>query len=234
MLVLKDVEAKYDNIKALKGVTLHVDYGEIVTIIGANGAGKTTTLNVISGIIRAHRGEILFENRSITDLRPEEIVSIGVIQAPEGRQIFGQLTVTENIMLGAYLRKDKIEIAADVKRVYELFPRLRERGKQLGGTLSGGEQQMLAIARSLMSRPKLLLLDEPSLGLSPIYVQQIFDVIIDINRSGATILLVEQNANMALNIAKRAYVLETGRVVREGDAQKLKNETDIRKIYLGG
>jgi branched-chain amino acid transport system ATP-binding protein len=234
MLALKNVEAKYDNIKALKGVDLHVDYGEIVTIIGANGAGKTTALNVISGIIRAHRGDVLFENRSISDLRAEETVALGISQVPEGRQIFGQLTVSENILMGAYLRRDRAEIAKDTKRVYEIFPRLAERAKQLGGTLSGGEQQMLAIARSLMSRPKLLLLDEPSLGLSPIYVRQIFDVIADINRSGTTILLVEQNANMALNIAKRAYVLENGRIAREGGAKELQNEADIRKIYLGG
>jgi branched-chain amino acid transport system ATP-binding protein len=234
MLILKNVESKYDNIKALKGVDLQVDFGEIVTIIGANGAGKTTALNVICGLLRAHRGEILFENRSITNLRTEEIVALGISQVPEGRQIFGQLTVNENIMLGAYLRKDKAEFPNDLKRIYELFPRLAERGKQLGGTLSGGEQQMLAIARSLMSRPKLLLLDEPSLGLSPIFVRQIFEVITDINKSGTTILLVEQNANMALNIANRAYVLETGRITRHGEAKQLQNEADIRKIYLGG
>ncbi len=234
MLKLKGVEAKYGNITALKGIDLVVNAGEIVTIIGANGAGKTTTLNVISGLIHASKGKIEFEGVDITGRSAEQIVSMGLIQAPEGRQIFPLLTVQENLMLGAYLRKDKEAIRADLQFVHSLFPRLYERRKQMGGTLSGGEQQMLAIGRALMSKPKLLLLDEPSLGLSPIFVKHIFEVIKEINALGTTILLVEQNAHISLAIANRGYVMETGRITMEDEASNLLNEDSIRKAYLGG
>jgi branched-chain amino acid transport system ATP-binding protein len=234
MLKINNLETKYGNILALKGISLEVNQGEIVTIIGANGAGKTTTLKTISGLIRSNVGSISFLGQDITSAPTETIVKMGLIQSPEGRQIFPQLTVRENIMLGAYLRKDKKEIRDDVDYVHGLFPRLYERQKQLGGTLSGGEQQMLAMARALMSRPKLLLLDEPSLGLSPIFVQHIFEVIKDISSQGMTILLVEQNAHIALSIAHRGYVMETGKITLEDEAKNLLKQDSIRKAYLGG
>ncbi|MDR0454800.1 MAG: ABC transporter ATP-binding protein [Deferribacteraceae bacterium] len=233
MLKIIDVETKYGNILALKGISLEVRSGEIVTIIGANGAGKTTTINTISGLVRATKGKVFFEDTDITNLPTDKIVGLGVVQAPEGRQIFPQLTVHENLMLGAYLRKDKAEIKKSVDSIHALFPRLYERRKQMGGTLSGGEQQMLSIGRALMSTPKLLLLDEPSLGLSPIFVQHIFEVIKEINNRGTTILLVEQNANIALSIANRGYVMETGYVTGEDDAKVLLTKESVRSAYLG-
>lgn len=234
MLKLNNIKTKYGNITALKGVSITVNPGEIATIIGANGAGKTTTLNSISGIIKPFEGTIEFNGEDITNKTTEEIVSLGLIQSPEGRQIFPQLTVAENLILGAFTRKDKKEIAADLDYVHGLFPRLYERRKQLGGTLSGGEQQMLAIGRAMMGRPKLLLLDEPSLGLAPLFVKHIFEVILEINKQGTTILLVEQNAHMALSIANRGYVMETGIITEENDAKVLAQEDSIKKAYLGG
>ena len=234
MLKLTKIETYYGNIKALKGIDIEVHQGEIVTIIGANGAGKTTTLNTVSGIVRSAVGKVSFMGVDITRLPTEKIVGMGLVQAPEGRQIFPQLTVQENLNLGAYLRNDKNAIKEDLERVNALFPRLYERRKQMGGTLSGGEQQMLAIGRALMSRPKLLLLDEPSLGLSPIFVQHIFEVIKEINAQSTTILLVEQNAHMALSIAHRGYIMETGYIKDENEASVLIKDDSVRKAYLGG
>ncbi len=233
MLKLDTISTRYGNIYALKGISLTVNEGEIVTIIGANGAGKSTTLNTISGIVRAVSGSISFQGRDITSLSTEKIVESGLIQVPEGREIFPQLTVYENLMLGAYLRKDKENIKKDLDHIVSLFPRLEERFSQLGGTLSGGEQQMLAIGRALMSKPKLLLMDEPSLGLSPIFVQNIFKVIEEINKAGTAVLLVEQNAHMALSIAKRAYVMETGKIIMEDKAEYLLNNEKVKAAYLG-
>ncbi len=233
MLKLDSISARYGNIYALKGVSLTVEEGEIVTIIGANGAGKSTTLNTISGIVRAVSGSIFFNGKDISSLPTEKIVESGLIQVPEGREIFPQLTVYDNLMLGAYLRKDKDNIKKDLDYVVSLFPRLEERFSQLGGTLSGGEQQMLAIGRALMSKPKLLLMDEPSLGLSPIFVQNIFKVIKEINKAGTSVLLVEQNAHMALSIAKRAYVMETGKIIMEDETSYLLNNDKVKAAYLG-
>lgn len=233
MLTLDSVCTRYGNIYALKGISICVEEGEIVTIIGANGAGKSTTLNTVSGIVRSVSGSIFFNGTDITSMPTEKIVESGLIQVPEGREIFPLLTVYENLLLGAYLRKDKAAIAKDVEYVTSLFPRLSERFKQLGGTLSGGEQQMLAIARALMSKPKLLLMDEPSLGLSPIYVQNIFGVIKEINKEGTAVLLVEQNANMALSVASRGYVMETGKIILEDKAANLLNNESVRSAYLG-
>lgn len=233
MLKLDSISARYGNIYALKGVSLTVNEGEIVTIIGANGAGKSTTLNTISGIVRAVSGSIFFNGKDISTLPTEKIVESGLIQVPEGREIFPQLTVYDNLMLGAYLRKDKDNIKEDLDYVVSLFPRLEERFSQLGGTLSGGEQQMLAIGRALMSKPKLLLMDEPSLGLSPIFVQNIFKVIKEINKAGTSVLLVEQNAHMALSIAKRAYVMETGKIIMEDETSYLLNNDKVKAAYLG-
>lgn len=233
MLRLDSVCTRYGSIYALKGISFHVNEGEIVTIIGANGAGKSTALNTISGIIRSVSGSIFFNGADITSMPTEKIVEGGLIQVPEGREIFPLLTVYENLMLGAYFRKDKAAVAKDVEYVTGLFPRLSERFKQLGGTLSGGEQQMLAIARALMSKPKLLLMDEPSLGLSPIYVQNIFSVIKEINREGTAVLLVEQNANMALSVASRGYVMETGKIIMEDKASSLLDNESVRAAYLG-
>lgn len=233
MLKLDSISARYGNIYALKGVSLTVNEGEIVTIIGANGAGKSTTLNTISGIVRAVSGSIFFNGKDISSLPTEKIVESGLIQVPEGREIFPQLTVYDNLMLGAYLRKDKDSIKKDLDYVVSLFPRLEERFSQLGGTLSGGEQQMLAIGRALMSKPKLLLMDEPSLGLSPIFVQNIFKVIKEINKAGTSVLLVEQNAHMALSIAKRAYVMETGKIIMEDETSYLLNNDKVKAAYLG-
>jgi len=234
MLKLKNIHTKYGHIEALKGIDIHIKEGEIVTIIGGNGAGKTTTLNTISGIIKPVAGEIHFLNKDITHWKADKIVAEGLVQVPEGRQIFPNLTVHENLQLGAYLVKDKLKVSEKLEYVYHLFPRLKEREKQLGGTLSGGEQQMLAIGRALMSDPVLLLLDEPSLGLAPIVVQNIFKIIQDINKKGTTILLVEQNAHMALSIAHRGYVLETGKITLEDNAKNLLSNDEVKKAYLGG
>ena len=232
MLKLNSIQTKYGSIYALKGVDLVVNQGEIVTIIGANGAGKSTTLNTISGIVRSLAGSITFNGVDITHMPTDKIVESGLIQVPEGREIFPNLTVLENIKLGAYLRKDK-NIKDDIEYVTSFFPRLSERFNQLGGTLSGGEQQMLAIARALMSKPKLLLMDEPSLGLAPKFVHGIFDVIKKINEQGTTVLLVEQNATLALSVASRGYVMETGKIVLEDKAENLMNNESVKAAYLG-
>lgn len=233
-LELTHVEAFYGKIRALKGIDLNVEQGEIVTLIGANGAGKSTTLRTISGLLKPKTGSITFLGQSIAGVRAHEIVKKGISQVPEGRRVFAEMTVMENLDLGAFVRKDKAGIQQDLKHVFELFPRLEERKNQSAGTLSGGEQQMLAMGRALMSRPKLLLLDEPSMGLAPLLIKEIFNIIVDINKSGTTVLLVEQNANMALSIANRAYVLETGRITLSGKAQDLAASEDVRKAYLGG
>lgn len=234
MLVLQDIHVYYGAIHALKGISLEVNEGEIVSLIGSNGAGKSTSLKTISGLLRPKQGKLSFNGTDITTVQPQDIVAKGISQVPEGRRVFANMTVIENLELGAYLRKDKAEIKKDMQYVYELFPRLNERKNQLSGTLSGGEQQMLAMGRALMSRPKLLLLDEPSMGLAPILVKQIFSIIEEINIKGTTILLVEQNAHMALSIAHRAYVLETGRIVLTGAAKELAESEEVRKAYLGG
>ena len=232
-LRLKDVVSGYGQIMAIKGVSLHVDAGEIVALIGSNGAGKSTTLRTISGLLRPRAGEIWFEGGRIDRVPPHKIVALGISQSPEGRAIFGRLTVMENLRLGAYQRASRAEISADLERVLALFPRLRERMKQDGGTLSGGEQQMLAIARALMARPRILLLDEPSMGLAPVLVETIFRTIIEINREGTTILLVEQNAAMALQVATRGYVLESGAIAMEATAAELRGSDMVRRTYLG-
>lgn len=234
MLEVKDLHVYYGAIKALKGISFHLDKGEIVTLIGANGAGKSTTLNTLSGILRARQGSIHFNGEEITQSPAEAIVRRGIVQVPEGRKIFATLTVQENLEIGAYIHNDKAKIAEDIEAVFKRFPRLKERRTQLGGTLSGGEQQMLAIARALMTRPTLLLLDEPSMGLAPILVEQIFEIIRDINAQGTSILLVEQNAQMALSIADRGYVLETGSVLLEGDSHALLENPMVIEAYLGG
>jgi branched-chain amino acid transport system ATP-binding protein len=234
MLEIKDVHVHYGVIEALKGISFTVNDGEIVTLIGANGAGKTTTLHTASGIKKPSNGQIILDGRNITNTSAQERVRIGISQSPEGRRVFSTLTVLENLELGAFLRKDKAGIAQDLDRIYQLFPRLADRRRQAAGTLSGGEQQMLAMGRALMSRPKILFLDEPSMGLSPLLVMEIFNIIRDINNSGTTILLVEQNARMALQIAHRAYVLETGSIVLSGTGAELMNSEEIKKAYLGG
>ena len=233
LLDLQDVDVHYGAIHALKGVSFKVAKGEIVTLIGANGAGKTTTLRAISGMLRPSSGQISYESTPIAGLKPHRLVARGLCHAPEGRGIFPNLTVTENLQLGAFLRRDADGIAQDMERGFTLFPRLRERRTQMAGTLSGGEQQMLAIARALMARPRLLLLDEPSLGLAPTVVETIFNIIQEINRHGVTILLVEQNAHLALGIANHGYVLETGTVVQSGTGADLLRSPEIRKAYLG-
>lgn len=234
MLEIKDINVHFGVIHALKGISLIVNDGEIVTLIGANGAGKTTTLRTISGLKKPTSGQILLDGKDITAVSARERVKMGISHVPEGRRIFPSMTVLENLEMGAYLRKDKGEIAKDLKKVYEWFPILADRKKQLAGTLSGGEQQMLAIGRALMSRPKILFLDEPSMGLAPLLVEEIFNIIKDINRDGTTILLVEQNANLALQIADRAYVIETGSIVLSGTGKELMQSDDIKKAYLGG
>lgn len=234
LLEVKDLNVYYGAIHALKGVSFHLEKGEIVSLIGANGAGKSTTLGTISGILRPRVGNIYLEGEDITQTASEIIVQKGVVQVPEGRKIFATLTVQENLEMGAFTRGDKAEIQKSMANAFERFPRLAERRKQLGGTLSGGEQQMLAIARGLMARPRAMLLDEPSMGLSPLLVEQIFTIIRDINNQGTSILLVEQNAQMALSIADRAYVLETGRVVLEGTGQELLQNEMVAEAYLGG
>lgn len=234
MLELKGVNTYYGNIQALKGVDIRVDEGEIITLIGANGAGKSTTLMSVSGIVQPKSGEINFQGQRVDGMDPDQIVGLGISQVPEGRRIFPQLTVRENLDMGALLRRDNDNIRKDLDYVYELFPILAERRNQAGGTLSGGEQQMLAISRALMARPRLLLLDEPSLGLAPLIVRQIFDVISTINReSGTTVFLVEQNANLALKIAHRGYVMETGRITLTDTTDRLMDNEEVRKAYLG-
>jgi len=232
-LEVKDLNVYYGAIHALQGISFHVDEGEIVSLIGANGAGKSTTLRTISGLIRPRGGNIFFKDTDITMLPAEQIVRLGISQVPEGRKIFAPLTVRENLIMGAYTRKDKTEIQQSMERVFTSFPRLKERINQLGGTLSGGEQQMLATGRGLMNRPTLLLLDEPSMGLSPIMVEEIFRIIKEINSQGTSILLVEQNALMALSISNRAYVIETGRIVLTGNAKDVAENPQVKAAYLG-
>lgn len=234
MLKIDNINVYYGAIHAIKGISLEVGEGEIVTLIGANGAGKSTTLRTISGLLKPKSGTITFEGKEIAGLAAQDIVKAGISQVPEGRRIFANMTVMENLDLGAFIRKDKEGVQKDLKNVFERFPRLEERKNQEAGTLSGGEQQMLAMGRALMSRPRLLLLDEPSMGLAPLLIREIFSIIADINKTGTTVLLVEQNANMALSIASRAYVLETGRITLSGDAKKLAASEDVRKAYLGG
>jgi branched-chain amino acid transport system ATP-binding protein len=233
MLELADVHTFYGNIRALRGISITVESGEIVTLVGANGAGKTTTLRTILGTVRPRRGTVSFDGHRLDTLATDRIVRLGIAQSPEGRRIFPRMTVLENLELGAFARRDREGIASDLERVFALFPRLRERVGQVGGTLSGGEQQMLAIGRALMARPTLLLLDEPSMGLSPILVDTIFTIIQDINRQGTTILLVEQNARMALRVANRGYVMQTGRIVLHDAAGDLLRSDLVRKTYLG-
>ena len=233
MLRVEDINVYYGAIHAIKGISLNVPDGEIVALIGSNGAGKSTTLRTISGLMKPKTGRIIYEDRDISGMPAHKIVSLGLCQVPEGRHVFANMTVMENLELGAYLRKDKDGIAKDLEDVFNKFPRLLERKNQLSGTLSGGEQQMLAMGRALMSRPKLLLLDEPSMGLAPLLVKEIFNIIKEINASGTTVLLVEQNANMALSIADKAYVLETGRITLSGTAQELASSEAVRKAYLG-
>ena len=234
MLEIKDIHVYYGAIHAIKGVSLTVRQGEIVTLIGSNGAGKSTTLRTVSGLLKPKEGDILFEGESIAGRPAQSIVKLGISQVPEGRRIFANMTVMENLELGAFSRDDADGIEADMKMVFERFPRLLERKEQAAGTLSGGEQQMLAMGRALMSRPRLLLLDEPSMGLAPLLIREIFNIIVDINKTGTTVLLVEQNANMALSTAHRAYVLETGRIALSGDAKELAASEEVRKAYLGG
>jgi branched-chain amino acid transport system ATP-binding protein len=233
MLEIKNLEVYYGVIQAIKGISFEVNQGEVIALIGANGAGKTTTLQTITGMIQPSAGEIIFNGKDITKIPGHKIVSMGMAHVPEGRRVFAQLSVYENLKLGAYTRKDKAEIAASLERVYKSFPRLQERRNQLAGTLSGGEQQMLAMGRALMSKPSIILMDEPSMGLSPIFVEEIFNIIREISSEGTTVLLVEQNAKKALEIANRAYVLETVNIVLSGDAHELMNNDSIKKAYLG-
>lgn len=233
MLEIKDLEVYYGMIQAIKGVTFDVNEGEVIALIGANGAGKTTILHTITGLINAQKGSVWFEGKDITKVPAHKIVSMGMAHVPEGRRVFANLTVLQNLKMGAYTRKDKTEIEQTLDSIYKRFPRLMERQNQLAGTLSGGEQQMLAMGRALMSHPKIILMDEPSMGLSPIFVNEIFDIIKSVSASGTTVLLVEQNAKKALSIADRAYVLETGKIVLSGKASELLNNDSIKKAYLG-
>ena len=232
ILEVKDLEVYYGVIQAIKGISFEVNQGEIIALIGANGAGKTTTLQTITGLIPAKSGKIIYEGNDITRIPSHKLVSMVMAHVPEGRRVFAQLTVLQNLRLGAYTRKDKKEIEDTLKTIYKRFPRLEERKNQPAGTLSGGEQQMLAMGRALMSHPRLIVMDEPSMGLSPIYVNEIFDIIKEINNSGTTVLLVEQNAKKALSIAHKAYVLETGKIVLNGDAKDLMNDDSVKKAYL--
>ena len=232
MLEVDDIHTYYGNIEALKGVTLTVEEGECVTLIGSNGAGKSTTLRSISALTPARSGEIRFRGRDIARMAPQDVVQLGISQSPEGRKCFQRMTVRENLDMGAYLRRDK-DIGSDLDRVFDLFPRLKEREKQKAGTMSGGEQQMLAMGRALMADPKLLLLDEPSMGIAPILVERIYETIAEINRQGTTILLVEQNANFALGVSQRGYVLETGKVVLTNESSKLREDPEVQRAYLG-
>ena len=234
MLKVDNIDVYYGAIHAIKGISIEVSKGEIVTLVGSNGAGKSTTLRTISGLMKPKNGTILFEDKNIVGVPAHKIVGMGLCQVPEGRHVFANMSVMENLELGAYLRNDKDGIARDLEDVFKKFPRLLERKDQISGTLSGGEQQMLAMGRALMSRPRLLLLDEPSMGLAPLLVKEIFNIIKEINESGTTVLLVEQNANMALSIADKAYVLETGRIALAGTAQELASSEAVRKAYLGG
>ena len=233
MLEVKDLQVYYGVIQAIKGISFHVEEGEVIALIGSNGAGKTTTLQTVTGMLSPKGGQILFEGKDITRVPGHEIVAMGMAHVPEGRRVFSQLSVLENLRLGAYTRKDKNEVEESLERIYQSFPRLMERKSQLAGTLSGGEQQMLAMGRALMSKPRIVLMDEPSMGLSPILVQEIFRIIEEISASGTTVLLVEQNAKKALSIADRAYVLETGSIVLEGRASELLHDESIKKAYLG-
>ena len=233
MLEVKDLEVNYGVIKAIKGVSFEVNEGEVIALIGANGAGKTTILHTVSGLLNKTAGTVFFEGKDITKEPAHKIVSLGMAHVPEGRRVFSQLTVLENLNMGAYTRKDKKEVEESIRRVYKSFPRLEERKNQLAGTLSGGEQQMLAMGRALMSKPRIILMDEPSMGLSPIFVEEVFRIIKEISAEGTTVLLVEQNAKKALTIADRAYVLETGRIVLQGDAKDLLNNESVKKAYLG-
>ena len=233
MLEIKDLEVFYGVIQAIKGISFEVNEGEVVALIGANGAGKTTTLQTITGLLSPKKGSILFEGQELTKVPAHKIVSLGMAHVPEGRRVFAQFTVYQNLLMGAYTRKDKNEIEASLAEVYKRFPRLEERKNQIAGTRSGGEQQMLAMGRALMSKPRIILMDEPSMGLSPILVNEIFDIIQSVSASGTTVLLVEQNAKKALSIADRAYVLETGKIVQSGKAETLLNDDSIKKAYLG-
>lgn len=233
MLEIKDLEVYYGMIQAIKGISFEVNEGEVIALIGANGAGKTTILHTISGLIAPKKGSITFEGQEITKIPAHKIVENGLAQVPEGRRVFPSLSVLQNLKLGAYTRKDKKEIDDTLKMIYERFPRLEERKNQMAGTLSGGEQQMLAMGRALMSHPKIILMDEPSMGLSPIFVNEIFEIIKKVSAAGTTVLLVEQNAKKALSIADRAYVLETGKIILQGDADKLLNDESVKKAYLG-
>ena len=233
MLEVKDINVYYGMIHAIQGASFEVEQGDVVALIGANGAGKTTILHTVTGLLQAKRGSVIFEGKDITHTPAHKIVTLGMSHVPEGRRIFSQLSVYENLLMGAYTRKDKGEIAASFDRVYERFPRLKERRNQMAGTLSGGEQQMLAMGRALMSNPKILLLDEPSMGLSPLFVNEIFKIIEEVSAQGVTVLLVEQNAKKALAIANRAYVLETGKIVKAGDSHELMNDPSIKAAYLG-
>ena len=234
LLELNDIHTYYGAIHALRGITLSIEEGEIVTLIGANGAGKSTTLRTISGLLKPRQGQITLRGASIVGMRPHQIVGLGICQSPEGRRVFARMTVHENLEMGAFSRRDTAAFAADFERVYTLFPRLRERTGQQAGTLSGGEQQMLAMGRALMAAPKILLLDEPSMGLAPILVEQIFEIIGTINKSGTTVLLVEQNALMALSVANRGYIMQTGEIVLSGDAASLAKNPAVKEAYLGG
>lgn len=233
MLEIKDIEVYYGMIQAIKGISFEVNEGEVIALIGANGAGKTTILHTVTGLLSPKRGTVWFEGKDITKVPAHKIVSLGMAHVPEGRRVFAELSVYENLKMGAYTRKDKAEVDETLAMVYKRFPRLEERKNQFAGTLSGGEQQMLAMGRALMSHPKIILMDEPSMGLSPILVNQIFDIIEEVSKSGTTVLLVEQNAKKALSIADRAYVLETGKIVLDGDAKALMDDDSIKKAYLG-
>ena len=233
MLEVKDLQVYYGMIQAIKGISFEVNQGEVIALIGANGAGKTTILHTVTGLLAPKAGSIMFEGQDITKVPAHKIVSMGMAHVPEGRRVFAQLSVYDNLKMGAYTRKDKNEIEESLEMVYKRFPRLEERKNQMAGTLSGGEQQMLAMGRALMSKPKIILMDEPSMGLSPIFVNEIFNIIQEVSASGTTVLLVEQNAKKALSIADRAYVLETGNIALEGDAKILMNDDSIKKAYLG-
>lgn len=233
MLEVKNLEVNYGVIKAIKGISFEVNEGEVIALIGANGAGKTTILHTVTGLIPSRAGQIIFEGKDITKMPGHKLVSMGIAHVPEGRRVFSQLSVYQNLKMGAYTRSDKKEIENTLQNIYKRFPRLEERKNQLAGTLSGGEQQMLAMGRALMSKPRIILMDEPSMGLSPIYVNEIFDIIHEVSASGTTVLLVEQNAKKALSIADRAYVLETGKISLSGDAEVLMHDDKVRKAYLG-
>ena len=233
LLEVKDIQVYYGMIQALKGISFEVNEGEVIALIGANGAGKTTTLHTITGLLRSKTGHIMFDGQDITKIPPHKIVTMGMAHVPEGRRVFANMTVLQNLKMGAFTRTDKAEIKESLAKVYKRFPRLQERQNQTAGTLSGGEQQMLAMGRALMSKPKIILMDEPSMGLSPIYVNEIFDIIKEVSESGTTVLLVEQNAKKALSIADRAYVLETGNIILDGNADDLLHDESVQKAYLG-